>query len=251
MKFVAAALSLIIAATQINVAVGQDLSLVRCINDGSSSVCLLLILNNLCHLCPNVMQSSSFKAPITGSNLGQFQLLNTGRCLGSNDIPFSFTRYDFDFPGTYDQRVEACAEWCLQNGPPQHKMIALQVFTKDFNPFNNTGCVCWFDGPLGNPLPQYTPAFQDHGNDLGTLPIKTDSSQSWLCYKWKGTFSPTKAPSTQSPTKMTSFPTVIQGGGGDPNPTPRPSNAAQPTPRPSKVASKSAKKAKTKSAKSS
>ena len=191
------------------------------------------------------MQSSSFKALITGNNLDQFQLVNTGRCLGSNDKYFSFTRYDFDFAGTYEQRVETCAGWCLQNIPPQYNMIALQVFAKSFDPYGYTGCGCLFNGPLGNPLPQYTPAFQDHGNDLGTLPIKTDASQSWLCYKWKGTtptptmkpvtFSPTKAPSTQSPTKMTSFPTVIQGG--DPQPTSRPSN----------VASKSAKKAKTSS----
>eukprot|EP00956_Cyclotella_meneghiniana_P037680 scaffold142787_cov55-Cyclotella_meneghiniana.AAC.1 len=174
-----------------------------------------------------------------GVNLGQFQLVNTGRCLGSNDRPFSFTRYNFDFAGTYEQRVETCAGWCLQNIPPQYNMIALQVFAKSFDPYGYTGCGCLFNGPLGNPLPQYTPAFQDHGDDTGTLPIKTDDSQSWLCYKWKGTTptptmkpvtsSPIKAPSTLSPTKMASFP----------------------TPRPSKVASKSAKKAKTKSAKSS
>eukprot|EP00956_Cyclotella_meneghiniana_P009356 scaffold12956_cov71-Cyclotella_meneghiniana.AAC.4 len=105
--------------------------------------------------------------PPTGPNLSKYTLVSPagGGCEDSQGEYYSQIERNFeykDYPQlSYSDLVEKCAGWCLQNGPPQYKLLGFETYTKayaedDAAPYIQ--CECEFEGNLPNPLPTYIPA---------------------------------------------------------------------------------------------
>eukprot|EP00956_Cyclotella_meneghiniana_P001667 scaffold1822_cov43-Cyclotella_meneghiniana.AAC.2 len=148
-------------------------------------------------------------AVVRGDDLSKYTLLSPagGGCVDFKKEYYSYTEVFFIYQ-TYPQLdysglVDKCAGWCLQNGPPQYKMLGFETFTKAhadsrFPP--QIKCGCQFDGDLPNPLPTYNnPAADDHGDNDGTGPMQagTDDVTRHLCYALNPPGPPTSRPSAK------------------------------------------------------
>eukprot|EP00956_Cyclotella_meneghiniana_P001213 scaffold1350_cov56-Cyclotella_meneghiniana.AAC.26 len=129
-------------------------------------------------------------AMVRGDDLSKYKLLSpAGYCVDSQGSVYSHIAHDFyysQYPKlSYSDLVEKCAGWCLQNGPPQYKLLGFETYTK---PFSEIGadpwvkCECEFDGTLPTPLPTYNPAWTSSDLYPGTGPMQTSASTDYLCY---------------------------------------------------------------------
>ena len=98
--------------------------------------------------------------PPTGSNLDKYTLLEPhGGCKDFLLDPFSTVSGVFNNTQlNFNEKVDYCAGWCLQNGPPQYKMIGFETYS---NAFYDSGsgdllCSCQFDDGLPVPVPTYS-----------------------------------------------------------------------------------------------
>eukprot|EP00956_Cyclotella_meneghiniana_P009357 scaffold12956_cov71-Cyclotella_meneghiniana.AAC.5 len=141
-------------------------------------------------------------------DLSKYTLLSPGGggCVDSQKRYYSYIEalfYYKDYPPfSYSAVVEKCAGWCLQNGPPQYKLLGFETNTKDWadgiSDPKYIECFCLFDGNLPSPLPTYIPASQYSKEEPGTGPMTFYGSKDYVCYALNPpTGSPTSRPSAR------------------------------------------------------
>eukprot|EP00956_Cyclotella_meneghiniana_P002082 scaffold2340_cov64-Cyclotella_meneghiniana.AAC.2 len=142
-----------------------------------------------------------------GDDLSKYKLLSAegGGCRDSQGEEFSYISVDFDYKDYpqlgYSGLVEKCAGWCLQNGPPQYKLLGFQTYTKSYaeivdDPYID--CSCQFDGNLPDPLPIYNPLHYYSYEYTGTGPMQATGRVYYYCYALNPpTGSPTSRPSAR------------------------------------------------------